>query len=163
MLFEIVLRIPRIGIVSPAAGPVETGREEVLAATAGCVAAVSTSAFVIRPPGPVPTTFARSIPRSLARRFATGEALIRWGGTEATATPDSGTLISTMRPPGPVPRIDSRATPRVLASLRAAGEARMRLPRPRVAMSAVAPLGEAALALELDGEGAEAGTPSLAG
>ena len=43
-------------------------------------------AFTMRPPGPLPTSDARSIPRSLASRRATGEALTRAPGSEPSPT-----------------------------------------------------------------------------
>jgi hypothetical protein len=71
-----------------AAGAAGTGRGAATAAEAA-----TTSSFVTRPPGPVPATEARSIPRSSASRRTDGAAFTRvrtTGDAAASGGADSG-------------------------------------------------------------------------
>ena len=142
---------PLPGAVTPpcggAAGAAATAPTEGTA-----FAAVSTSASVIRPPGPVPLSQPSSTPSSLARLRAAGEArtappdaatpagprsvadAARGAGAAAGAAATAlvagselaaiWTSASVIRPPGPVPLSQPSSTPSSLARLRAAGEAR---------------------------------------
>ena len=77
--------------------------------------ACSTSWRVIRPPGPLPCTDERFVPRLAAALAATG--VIRIG----VLLPWLRTFQATIRPPGPLPDVCRRSTPSLMASLRAAG------------------------------------------
>ena len=67
------------------------------AATAGAVAARSTSSATIRPSGPVPRSEARSIPRSRAIRRASGDALTRPSARAGCGASTSARLLGAVR------------------------------------------------------------------
>ena len=76
----------------------------------------------MRPPGPVPRTWARSTPRSLASFLAAGTTWTRRAPAPVSwAAIARRTSSSTTRPLGPVPDTWSRSTSFCLASLRATG------------------------------------------
>ena len=128
MRVAMVLRMPLTGMRCPPAG---AGGMDFAAPGAGAAdgfaAARSTSSFVMRPPGPVPVTRARSTPSSAARRFASGDAgpaAAAGADVAAGAAAAARTSASTMRPPGPVPRTEAISTFISPASRRAAGDDR---------------------------------------
>ena len=115
----------------------------VAGAAAGAPAsAFSTSAFTIRPPGPLPVMAERSRPFCSAMRLASGDAFTRapddevsppeagaGAGDEAVAAPPppfaiaSSTSPLVILPLGPLPVSEARSIPSASASLRAVGVA----------------------------------------
>ena len=112
-----------------------------------------TSSSTMRPPGPVPSTNARSTPNSCASRRASGEArtdVSSWSGASRrppanTSTPAGDrfsifgfsfsfsahqrTSASTIRPPGPLASTCARSIPNSAAFRRARGVAKRRVGR----------------------------------
>ena len=81
----------RAAAVAATGAPATAGRGAA-ATAAGVAVTPSRSALTMRPPGPVPRTARRSMPRSLASRLAIGDAMIRppVGAAAATAGADVG-------------------------------------------------------------------------
>ena len=109
----------------------------------GALAAASTSSLVMRPPGPVPYTCAKSTPSSRASLRAMGE---EGAGPEGLgcAAAAAWTSASTMRPPGPLPMRPTMSTFSSPANLRAAGDDRMRPSAGEEPTAEAAPVGASA-------------------
>src|SRR3954470_22354915 len=71
--------IDGVTITAAAAGPADGNGVTVAAEAAGAPVVASTSAFVIRPPSPVPATVVRSIPRSRASLRTIGDKMLERG------------------------------------------------------------------------------------
>src|SRR3954469_7197659 len=71
--------IDGVTITAAAAGPADGNGVTVAAEAASAPVVASTSAFVIRPPSPVPATVARSIPRSWASLRTIGDKMLERG------------------------------------------------------------------------------------
>mmetsp|Transcript_57027 Transcript_57027/g.83672 ORF Transcript_57027/g.83672 Transcript_57027/m.83672 type:complete len:226 (+) Transcript_57027:585-1262(+) len=180
MLLATALCMPDI-LTGPSGstGTSRVGAANVFLGAAGVLpAAASTSASVIRPKLPVPTTLLMSILFFLAAFLASGDAITRPAGITpppvrsilgpssfffSVLTPPApalkfSTSEAVMRPAGPVPMTSDRLIPRSAARDLAIGEATTRSPAPRgVAGGAAPPMGAAA------GAGAEAGAATAAG
>src|SRR4051794_23546586 len=71
--------IDGVTITATAAGPADGNGATVAGEAAGAAVAARTSAYVIRPPSPVPATVARSIPRSRASLRTIGDKMLERG------------------------------------------------------------------------------------